>query len=272
MRDTYRFVQVGEDDQILEGGAVVEYPRVSKIVNRVVAKPELIGWAYWRTVDNISGLIDTAPSLGDLTTMQTLSDASTLDEWLRRNRMRPEDVSGAAADRGQLAHDLLAGLAEPPQGLDVEEFISYHRGRDLSPFEAGVLNWWEAAAPHVVMSERVVGCTRHAGGFFGRLDLVVDNYVASPKPLLVDLKTRGKDEVYATDVLQLNLYAHALVDEGLDVDAGVLVVTPAGAQMHPVELRPEIVVPILVVDEFIRKGGESKWGRVSGTTSRPLAA
>src|SRR6266498_3337487 len=79
--DTYTFKGEGAD---------IVLPRVTAILGRLVRKPELERWNYWRTIDSIAGLVtEGGKSLDDVELRDVLSDSMTVDEWLTLNRMRP---------------------------------------------------------------------------------------------------------------------------------------------------------------------------------------
>ena len=117
MGDQENFYKVTKPD-----GTEAEYPRVTSILGRVVRKPELERWNYWRTIDSIAGLVaEGERSLDDVDLRETLNDSLTINEWLTLNRMRPDDYAQEASGRGETAHNALAQLASQQEaGEDVD--------------------------------------------------------------------------------------------------------------------------------------------------------
>lgn len=241
-------------------GTEADYPRVTSILSRVVRKPELERWNYWRTIDSISGLVaEGGRSLDDVNLRETLSDSLTIDEWLRLNRMRPDDYAEEASGRGESAHNALANLArEQEAGIDLDTSLALTVYQNMSGYEKGVADWWLQERPEVVASEQLL--VSHLLEYAGTCDLItfLDGVTRNK---IVDLKTRnpskktGELEVYKTDVLQLTMYARVWTEMGyVEPETSVLLVGPDGSFREAVFDADLSVVPsVVALDRELRR-------------------
>jgi len=218
---------------------VIRLPSVTSIIGSVLSKP-LDNWTYGTTVDNISGLVTTlfdgdevgtySPArMADL--IDTLSDADMLREYLKENRLRPEDVANDASTRGTREHDMLEHLAKAYLESDevaAEQIARRTLDRDSSsPWAKGIAGWWLEEYPRVMESETVVYSL--ALGCAGTVDLI--RHGSFDQPIVCDLKTRSAGKgAYRSDFVQVEAYA-TMYEEmtGLSVGkAEVLVVREDG--------------------------------------------
>ena len=249
-------------------GTEADYPRVTSILSRIVRKPELERWNYWRTIDSISGLASSGGgrSLDDVSFREILEDSLTIDEWLRLNRMRPDDYAGEASGRGETAHNALAQLAAQQEaGEDVDRSLAMTIYQDAGGYEKGVADWWLQKRPEVAASEQLL--VSHKQEYAGTCDLII---LRSPPTRvsggpgwfkIVDLKTRnpskktGELEVYKTDLLQVTMYAAAWMEGGhFKPETSVLLVGP-DSQYREVEFEANVrVVPAMIeLDKELRR-------------------
>jgi hypothetical protein len=251
-----------------EDGTEIQLKRVTGILKRCINKPELINWAYWRTIDSVSGLMGSQPSRGldDVSTRELLEDSGTIDEWLRLNRMRPDDLKEEASSRGEGAHELLARLAQQQQeGVDLDGSLAHTIADSEGGYLKGVADWWMEARPHVQASEKLLYSLDY-GGYAGRCDLVVDwfqfdAHMAATGPAIVDLKTRKLPlRIYTTDMLQLEMYAHAYESmTGIKPYTWVLLVGPDGTfSMSQTHVSPDTVEHLIGLDKELRRLEEGR--------------
>lgn len=212
----------------------IELPSSTHIIKSTLAAPQLVQWAYRQTLDSVTGLLDAEahePHFDEEDTlMDTLVDADILDEWLKQNKMRPNDVRDEAGDRGHREHELLEKLGKI--GLEDPEAASLYAHKALikkpdSPWARGILDWWIERGPIVYASELLLVSPKH--GFAGTVDLIwMDD---DGKLVVTDLKTRKIGaEVYTSDMFQVDSYMLGYEEqEGRTPDRGsVLVVREDG--------------------------------------------
>ena len=248
-----------------EGGEI-KLARVTAILGRVVRKPELERWHYWRTIDSISALVaEGGKGLDDMELRDIISDGMTLNEWLTLNRMRPEDYADEASGRGEAAHDALHQLAsQQDSGEDLELSLANTIYQDQGGYVKGVADWWLEARPEVVATEKLLFSLKD-GGYAGRCDLVASRTTLGPGmtqvgPQIIDLKTRKVPLTpYMTDELQLTMYAYAWQQMNPGIDAkpatSVLLVGPDGSYLkHDFDADLSVVPAILGLDRVLRKG------------------
>lgn len=190
---------------------VIRLPSVTHIIGSVVAKP-LDGWVYKVTRDNISGLVSVLTDDGSYVhvdhIIDMMTDADMLAEYMKENRLRPEDVAEDASERGTREHAMLEGLCKAYLESDetaAEQLANRTLGREAaSPWAKAIAGWWLERYPRVVASEDVLyslslGCA-------GTADLVwrdEDGQVG-----VTDLKTRGEGKpAYRSDFIQVDGYA-----------------------------------------------------------------
>ena len=241
----YTFVLRNENTGRYDQNVKIELDSVTSIIKSTLAAPQLVPWAYRVTRDNISGLtsvfVDAAKELGndewerqvDML-LDTLSDADMLDEYLKENRLRPDDVRDDAATRGSTEHGFLERLGAA--GLETEG-AAQQLAQDClnsdttNDFSKGIAGWWLDRNPRVVASEIVLVSLTHR--FCGSVDLV---WLDDDGNLVVtDLKTRGAGKgAYSSDHIQVGAYALAYEEMvGRDVQrTTVLVVREDGTWLE----------------------------------------
>ena len=188
---------------------VISLPSSTTIIKQTLAAPQLVGWAYRTTRDNIAGLVDQLALMPDLRAEQIvdmLSDADWLEEYLKENKLRPDDIKDEAGGRGTKAHSLLerlAGYEDTEHAYKVALTIA--EGRDIDPFDRAIATWWVETTPMVVASERILPCPQH--GYCGTTDLV---WYDGQEIVVSDLKTRRAGLYdYDSDQYQVDSYRTA---------------------------------------------------------------
>lgn len=182
----------------------IELPSVTSVIKSTLAAPALVGWAYRSTRDAISGAVGVLasdPALRPEQIVDMVEDADWLEEWLKENRLRPEDVRDERGEFGTAAHVSLEKLAEAEAPLDLaDKLLSNPRS---TPEQRAIATWWLEARPSVVASEKVMYSLRH--GFSGTVDLISEREFGGLT--VTDLKTRRKGlGVYTSDEAQVGGY------------------------------------------------------------------
>ncbi len=199
---------------------VIRIPSVTTIIGETLAKPMLVGWAYRTTRDHIAGLVSVLMEDQGLhysdrmaAVIDMLTDADMLEEYLKENQLRPDDIKSEAADRGTIAHALLERLADAY--LEADEVAAERIAKrtlastKVSGWERAVADWWVQRYPRVVASEQKLISLKH--GFIGTCDLIYDS---DEGLTLTDLKsrktqTRKVSDVYQSDHIQCGAYTIA---------------------------------------------------------------
>lgn len=191
-------------------------PGVTSVIKSVLHSRALMHWHYTVTRDSIAGLIDHLWNNGEEVNLQefldVFSDPTNLEEYLKENKVRPNDIRDEAGPRGDSAHELLASLATSENPIFLAEKVLSNPSSD--PFQRGVAKWWIEKRPVPVLSEKVVYCLDP--GYAGSLDLVYEDPEIPRNRCLMDLKTRKpkRDDVecdmYESDEIQVAAYEHAL--------------------------------------------------------------
>ena len=237
----YEFVLRNANTGRYDQSVSIKLDSVTTIIKATLAAPQLVGWAYRVTRDNIAGLISVFDEWDDMPgdddgigMMGMLSDADMLDEYLKDNRLRPDDVRDEAATRGSTEHGFLERLGAA--GLETEgaaqqvaqDCLSSDKTND---FSKGIAGWWLDRNPRVVASEVVLVCLQYR--FCGSVDLI---WLDDDGQLVVtDLKTRGAGKgAYSSDHIQVGAYAIAYEEMyGRMVDrTSVLVVREDGTWLE----------------------------------------
>ena len=233
----------------------ISLPSVTTVVSAVLAKPQLVAWAYERTLDAVTGLVSHIHDADAATAdeiFDTLSDYDLLDEWIRANEAHYTDASKAAAERGQAAHALLAHLVLIYQQED-EAAAHRYAGKDHhGPYKQAVAQWWLDRQPHPLESEKVVFSLRH--GYAGRFDLLADFGLSVPK--IIDLKTRRAGlGVYKSDEVQLGGYKIAAEERGVVIGGTSVLLAHDDGTYEEVEtwVEPEAFLKIVEVYYMLRK-------------------
>lgn len=208
----YTFVLRNENTGKTMEGVTIWLPSSTTIVKQTLAAPQLIGWAYRTTRDNISGLVSSAIDVrlerpDDI--IDILTDADMLEEWLKDNRARPDDVRDERADEGHERHAVFERLANAGLQDDESDLRLAAKLSDSNDgWEAGIGQWWLDRQPHVLASEKVLPCPQH--GYCGTGDIVWQNVLDLVGVTVTDLKTRKADAVaYDSDFYQIDSYKTA---------------------------------------------------------------
>lgn len=191
---------------------VIRIPSVTTIIGEVLAKPMLVGWAYRTTRDHIAGALAVMQANGFDTDLilDTFTDGDMLEEYMKENKLRPDDIKSEAADRGTVAHALLERLATAY--LEADEVAAERMAQRVlssnkaSGWEQATAGWWLERYPRVVASEQKLISLKQ--GFIGTCDLI---YTDDDDLLtLTDLKSRKTDGyVYESDHIQCGAYTVA---------------------------------------------------------------
>ena len=207
----YHFILKRENGKY-DNGVGVSLVRVTHVIKSTLAAPQLIPWAYRQTVDNISGLVTQFYQQVAAETQQelydTLTDSDMLDEWLKQNHMRPDDVRDERAGQGQSAHRYLEKLCHLL--LDEGAETAWKKAdimlrADPESYEGAISKWWLDKATTLVNSEIVLPSFKH--GYCGTVDLA---HYTDDGLTITDLKTRKpKATAYDSDHAQTGAYAIA---------------------------------------------------------------
>src|SRR4029077_13063377 len=142
--------------------------------------------AHYLTADIISGmtsvLFDSGVAAEEIVDM--LTDGDWLREYIRENKLRPEDVKDAAADRGKEEHYHLEQLGKKALHFDGHEADELARKYldSRNGWRRATGGLWLAVQPEIVAVEKFLfnGAYRYAG----TADALTKEGVA-------DLKSRG---------------------------------------------------------------------------------
>lgn len=234
----------------------LKLPSVTTVIGAVLAKPQLVGWAYRQTLDAVAGMVtvlkdrdeDEQEALCEL-----LSDASIMDEYFKENKLRPDDVKYEASRRGIRVHSYLEKLATMPFEEGIRTATENMNIRD--GYARAISNWWVAWHPKVVASEVKLPSFKH--GFMGTADLVWYDHLG----LLhcTDLKSRKADSaIYDSDCIQGGAYKIAYEEMyGETVDAvDVLLARDDGSVLfEPSPLyAPDVFLMLLSIYKNLKGG------------------
>lgn len=234
MSSTYDFYLRGDNGRY-DQDTRISLPRVSTIIQAVLAKPQLVLWAYNTTLDSVAEIVrlmdeeyhgedaSRGNSAFREAFLDTFGDHELLDEYIRENGLHYDDMSDAAAERGKDAHEFLRVLAQTHKvsESDALQFADRMQQNARDPYKRAVAGWWLQRRPEPLFSEKVVFSLRH--GYAGRFDLAAKLFDArvpgEPSPFtvdIIDLKTRRADlSTYKSDEVQLALYKVAAQERGL---------------------------------------------------------
>lgn len=234
----------------------LELPSVTSIIGRVLAK-DLTGWAYWSTLDSVTGLYD---AISATDRKDVMVDSSELDAALRTNRMRPQDIARGRADEGQATHAYLERLAgvqlADDEGTADRKMAQRTLAKSEDGYERAVASFWLEVEPEVISAEQKVW-SLYEGGFQGTLDLAYRDPTGFT--IIADLKTRKlKGTAYSSDHVQVGAYEIAYEERtGQAVHhREVLVARPDGTYVLERSSRddPAIFLRLLEIDQLLRKG------------------
>lgn len=162
------------------------FASVTTIINKVIAKPALPGWAARSVAEHVADNWRQCAALGRELGRDGLVEVLRQVPWTQRDR---------AADRGSLVHSLAEAATlgqEPDVPPGVEGYVAAWR------------RWREEHQPTFIAAEATV-YARQAPGWAGTLDAIAE--IPGLGRVLVDYKT-GKD-LYPEVSLQLTAYAMA---------------------------------------------------------------
>ncbi len=211
----YSWVLLDKSTGKYDPSSTIDLPSVTTIIGAVLNKPFLVQWAYAHTRDVISGAVSemNQSSLYKPTEMiEMLGDAEELEEFLKANKLRPNDIKDIRGDEGTEAHkalETLAGIAldeGSDDALQAAESLLAHP--QSTGYERATADWWLQRKPEVIASEMVLHSLRHR--FSGTVDLIWNYHLGDRlEPLLTvtDLKSRRKDlGMYDSDDVQTGAY------------------------------------------------------------------
>jgi hypothetical protein len=216
--------------------STIRLPSVSTVVKAVLAAPGLVPWAYAATRDAISGLSAVLYEDMDIAgaeVMDTFMDPDMLEEYLKENGLRPDDISKDAMARGTREHKHLEDLAK----LQLKDFAdaenkAWSMTEKADGWERAIADWWLNSAIEVEASEMTLFDPAH--GFAGTADLV---WYDDGMLTMTDLKTRKEGaRAYASDMIQVDGYMTAweymYPDKPLSGGGSVLVARADGTYVH----------------------------------------
>jgi len=205
----YTFVLRNDNNGRYVSDVTIALPSVTTIIGKTLAKPALVGWTYRETRDYISGAVSTLVDLGTdpADIVDCLADSDWLEEYLKSNRLRPQDTTKDAMERGHIGHALLEHLGSAYLEEDEETAQKVAQealnSETSSGWDKGIAAWWLDRNPRVVASEKVLVSLKH--GFCGSVDLIWRN--DKEQLIVTDLKTRGVGKgVYESDHIQCGAY------------------------------------------------------------------
>jgi hypothetical protein len=180
-----------------------------------------------------------------------LADGDWLREYLRENKLRPEDVKDAAADRGKEEHlhlEMLAKKALHFDGHEADELARHYRD-SKNGWRRATGNLWLDLQPQMVASEQFL--YNLAWGYAGTADALTTEGVA-------DLKSRGaKKVIYESDHVQAGAYALAARGNGFEVGPhrSIWLIREDGSYTVESDMYDEdLFLDILNVYRKLRKG------------------
>lgn len=236
----YTFVLRNENNGRYLQDVTISLPSTSTIVKRTLAAPQLVGWAYRTTRDTISGLVQVHlegtmydSKAGELLDM--LADADMLEEYLKDNKLRPDDQRDERASEGTREHKTLeaiaaASVAQQDGEVDlVQKLLQSENG-----YERAIAGWWAEVIPVVVESETILPCPQH--GYCGSVDLIWYN---EKTKIVTDLKTRRAGlGAYDSDMFQVEGYmtAYDLMHPESPSDRGSVLIAREDGTWEEVEM------------------------------------
>ncbi len=204
----YTFVLKDEETGEYYEDVEIHLDRVTSVIG-VLNKPFLVTWAHNFTRDAISGMVDMLALRPDVTAydiIDMLADADMLAEYLKENKLRPEDYTAERSEEGTEAHaflESLATVAAVNRGRALNMALKASKDEGRSGHIQAVAKWWVANDPQVVASEVKLISLRL--GVMGTCDLIWRD--ANDVLWCTDLKTRKADgQVYESDRIQTGAY------------------------------------------------------------------
>lgn len=253
----YTFVLRDENTGRYVKDVTISLPSSTTIIKRTLANPALVSWAYRFTRDVISGVVsvfaDESGSI-DSEVVDMLTDADWLEEFLKENRLRPNDIRDERGETGNKEHAVFERLAkasiEDPDAAYV--LAEKTLASPSSPYEEAIASWWLAEEPDVLFSEQVLPCLEH--GYCGTVDLVARR--ADKQIVVTDLKTRRAGLYdYVSDQFQVDSYitAYNLRYPNTKADGGSVLLVFDDGTWDEVEvvLPPGSFLRLKAVDDII---------------------
>ena len=245
----YTFVLRNENTGRYMKDVTIWLPSSTTIIKQTLAAPALVGWAYRTTRDNIAGLVDTLALMPDLRAEQIvdmLADADWLDEYLKENQLRPDDVRDEKAEVGSGTHGILEELCRNTRDKAEELATQYLDSAEGSV--RAVAGWWLVNQPDVIESEKIL--PHHREGYCGTTDLVW-RPKDTDRVRVTDLKSRRAGlYVYEGDQYQVDSYRLAwnATQEEQAYDGSVLLAFDDGTyKEEPVTLEEGAFLNLKVV-------------------------
>lgn len=204
----YTFVLRNDNTGRYVQDVTIELPSVSTVIKRTLAKSALPAWVFKTTRDIITGIASLIQE-GELEVedfLDTFTDPDMASEWMKENRLRPEDVTTDASKRGTEKHEFLERLAKVALKEDEEtaERVAREHLEDPDPYARAIAKWWIAEPREIVASEKNLWSLRD--GTAGQLDIAWRSAVG--RTIVTDLKTRRAGlGVYDSDFIQVAEYA-----------------------------------------------------------------
>ena len=192
-KNAYRIAVL--DDAGNPTDSTYDIPRVTSVLDSVIAKPRLVDWYYRKSIE---GFVELRRKYG----AKLPGDVDSLRSLLYSEGLSPYSTKKAAAVKGRALHNLLESLA---RGDSVDPDV-------LSSDGKGLLAWWNArelAPENVLALERTLVSFNHR--YAGTVDLIYRS-PASGRVVLTDLKTGNY--VYWTHFLQGEAYREAWLEDG----------------------------------------------------------
>jgi hypothetical protein len=196
--DYYTLYAYDHSKNRVDKSVEIQLVRVTSVIKDTLAKGQLVDWAYRHTRDVVSGLVSTlidgGVDVSEITDL--LTDADWLEEYLKENQLRPDDIKEEAGELGTEKHALLEKLGKLALGNYEDEDMAYARSvldKTEDGHEYAIAEWWVRNDPLVVASEKTLVSMKH--GFAGTVDLV---WVTGEEPgrlTITDLKNRKADRL-----------------------------------------------------------------------------
>lgn len=190
----YTVVVTGPDGEV-----TYNFPSVTEIIERCVAKPGLHDWYYKEGVKGFSYL---AQKYGD----KVPSDVKSIHSLMKTEGQSPYAKRDSAAKEGRKIHDAVLALTKGQRPADIPNLTDYWKARG-----------WRRA--DILAAEQVV--VSFLDRYAGTLDLV---YSEDGLVTLSDIKS---GEVRDSHKLQVELYRRAWLEQGgVDIDRLSIIQVP----------------------------------------------
>lgn len=251
----YRWVLLDKSNGRYVEGEDIDLPSVTSIIKAVYAK-FLDGWQHSYTLEILAAALQQLDSplhpvdADGFRPWDLITDGEALTEWVKENKLRPQDHTDARADEGHVYHEKLEELADR---AIIGDFMAQPMAEAWAAGDDGTLEaigkWYLKRRPRVVASEQVVRSLRR--GFAGTLDLAYED--EDGRLGICDLKSRNyKGGVWDSDRAQVGGLRVAYEEhKGRHVDfASVLVARDNGTfkeEVVDMELQSKIFLGLNLV-------------------------